>query len=67
MTEYRAGIYLRLSREHSEENNSIEAQREITTNYDMKNNYRIVKEYADNGLSLIHILQEEMHKSKVIT
>ena len=27
MKEYRAGIYLRLSREHSEENNSIEAQR----------------------------------------
>ena len=49
MKEYRAGIYLRLSREHSEENNSIEAQREITTNYAMKNNYRIVKEYADNG------------------
>ena len=51
MKEYRAGIYLRLSREHSEENNSIEAQREITTNYAMKNNYRIVKEYADNGYS----------------
>lgn len=51
MKEYRAGIYLRLSREHEEENNSIEAQREITTQYAIKNGYKIVKEYADNGYS----------------
>ena len=51
MKEYRAGIYLRLSREHPEENNSIEAQREITTNYAMQNGYKIEKEYADNGYS----------------
>lgn len=51
MKEYRAGIYLRLSREHEEENNSIEAQREITTRYAIKNGYKIVKEYADNGYS----------------
>lgn len=51
MKEYRAGIYLRLSRENTEENNSIEAQREIITNYAMKNGYRIVKEYVDNGYS----------------
>lgn len=51
MKEYRAGIYLRLSREHEEENNSIEAQREITTGYAIKNGYKIVKEYADNGYS----------------
>ena len=51
MKEYRAGIYLRLSREHAEENNSIEAQREITTNYDIKNGFKIVKEYQDNGYS----------------
>ena len=51
MEKYRAGIYLRLSKEHSEENNSIEAQREITTNYAVKNGYKIVKEYADNGYS----------------
>ena len=37
MKDYRAGIYLRLSREHPEENNSIEAQREITTKYAIKN------------------------------
>ena len=51
MKEYKAGIYLRLSKEHDEENNSIEAQREITTKYAMKNHYKIVKEYADNGYS----------------
>ncbi len=51
MKEYRAGIYLRLSKEHPEDNNSIEAQREITTNYAIKNGYKIVKEYVDNGYS----------------
>ena len=43
MKEYRAGIYLRLSKEHLEENNSIELQREITTGYAMKNGYKIIK------------------------
>ena len=51
MKEYRAGIYLRLSKEHEEENNSIEAQREITTRYAIKNGYKVVKEYIDNGYS----------------
>lgn len=51
MKEYRAGIYLRLSKENEEENNSIEAQREITTKYAKKNGYKIVKEYVDNGYS----------------
>lgn len=51
MKEYKAGIYLRLSREHEEENNSIEAQREITINYAIKNGYKIIKEYVDNGYS----------------
>lgn len=51
MKEYKAGIYLRLSKEHLEENNSIEAQREITTNYAMKNGFKIIKEYQDNGYS----------------
>lgn len=51
MKEYRAGIYLRLSSKHDEENNSIEAQREITTKYAIKNDYKIVKEYTDNGYS----------------
>lgn len=51
MKEYRAGIYLRLSREHGEENNSIDAQREITTKCAIKNGYKIVKEYVDNGYS----------------
>lgn len=51
MKEYKAGIYLRLSREHSEDNNSIEAQREITTKYAIKNGYKIAREYEDNGYS----------------
>lgn len=51
MKNYRAGIYLRLSREHPEENNSIEAQRAITTKYAIDNGYKIVKEYEDNGYS----------------
>lgn len=51
MKEYRAGIYLRLSKEHEEKNNSIEAQREITTKYAIGKGYKIVKEYVDNGYS----------------
>ena len=51
MKEYRAGIYLRLSKEHDEENNSIEAQREITSKYAASKEYKIVKEYVDNGYS----------------
>lgn len=51
MKEYRAGIYLRLSREHEEENNSIEAQREITTKYANQKGYKIFNEYIDNGYS----------------
>lgn len=33
MKDYKAGIYLRLSKEDSEVNNSIDFQREITTKY----------------------------------
>lgn len=51
MKNYRAGIYLRLSKEHTEESNSIEAQRVITTDYAKKNGFNIVKEYQDNGYS----------------
>ena len=51
MKEYKAGIYLRLSKEHEEENNSIEAQREITSKYAIKKGYKIFKEYVDNGYS----------------
>ncbi len=62
MKEYRAGIYLRLSKEHDEENNSIEAQREITTKYAMSKGYKIVKEYADNGYSGILDSRPELNK-----
>ena len=62
MKEYRAGIYLRLSKENGEENNSIEAQREITTNYAISKGYNIVKEYADNGYSGILDSRPELNK-----
>lgn len=51
MKEYKAGIYLRLSHEDIQENNSIEAQRTITTEYAKKVGYNIVQEYVDNGYS----------------
>ncbi|MBQ3409633.1 MAG: recombinase family protein [Clostridia bacterium] len=51
MKEYKAGIYLRLSHEDISENNSIEAQRTITTEYAKKNKYNVVEEYVDNGYS----------------
>ena len=51
MIDYKAGIYLRLSKEDTEVNNSIDMQREITTNYAKKHNYSIVEEYIDNGYS----------------
>ena len=62
MKEYRAGIYLRLSKEQEEENNSIEAQREITTKYAIKKGYKIVKEYVDNGYSGILDLRPALNE-----
>ena len=51
MKEYKAAIYLRLSKEDREINNSIDIQREITTNYAKEHNYNIIEEYVDNGYS----------------
>lgn len=51
MRTYKAGIYLRLSKEDDNPNNSIVAQRDITLNYAKKNNFDVVKEYIDNGWS----------------
>ena len=51
MKEYKAGAYLRLSKEDDNPNNSISAQREIILNYAKKNNFNVVKEYIDNGWS----------------
>ena len=48
---YKAGIYLRLSKEDNNPNNSIVAQRDITLDYARKNNFDVVKEYIDNGWS----------------
>ena len=49
MKEYKAGIYLRLSKEDTNTNNSIEAQRDITLNYAKKHNISVINEYVDNG------------------
>lgn len=51
MKQYNAAIYLRLSKEDKETNNSIDIQREITTNYAKEHNYNIAQEYVDNGYS----------------
>lgn len=51
MKEYKAGIYLRLSKEDTNTNNSIEAQRDITSKYAKEHGFVIVKEYVDNGWS----------------
>lgn len=49
MKTYKAGIYLRLSKEDDNPNNSIVAQRDITLGYARKNNFDVIKEYIDNG------------------
>ena len=51
MKTYKAGIYLRLSKEDDNPNNSIVAQRDITLGYARKNGFDVIKEYIDNGWS----------------
>ncbi len=51
MREYNAAIYLRLSKEDKEINNSIDIQREITTKYATEHKYNVAQEYVDNGYS----------------
>ena len=50
---YKVGIYLRLSKEDEkkEESNSITSQREIITNYANQNNLNIIDEYIDDGFT----------------
>ena len=43
--------YLRLSKEDTNTNNSIEAQRDITLNHAKKHNINVINEYVDNGYS----------------
>lgn len=62
MREYKAAIYLRLSKEDIEKNNSIDMQREITTKYAKDHNYKIVNEYIDNGYSGILNSRPELDK-----
>ena len=65
MKNYKAAIYLRLSKEDIEINNSIDMQREITTKYAKQHNYNIIEEYVDNGYS--GILDSRPALDKLIT
>lgn len=49
--EYKAGVYLRISKEDKEEKNSISSQKAIVEKYAKDHNYEIVEEYIDNGYS----------------
>lgn len=51
MKDYKAGIYLRLSKEDTNTNNSIEAQRDIILKYAKEHNINVINEYVDNGYS----------------
>ena len=62
MKNYKAAIYLRLSKEDREVNNSIDIQREITTKYAKDHNYKIVDEYVDNGYSGILSSRPELDR-----
>lgn len=48
---YKAGIYLRISKENKEEKNSISNQKAIVEKYAKSHCYEIAKEYIDNGYS----------------
>lgn len=62
MRNYKAAIYLRLSKEDREVNNSIDIQREITIKYAKDHNYNIVDEYVDNGYSGILSSRPELNR-----
>lgn len=62
MRNYKAAIYLRLSKEDREANNSIDIQREITTKYANEHKYNIVDEYIDNGYSGILSSRPELNR-----
>ena len=51
MNNYKACVYMRLSKEDNKENNSIEAQKAIAFKYAEEHQITIVKEYVDNGYS----------------
>ena len=62
MKKYKVAIYLRLSKEDIEANNSIDIQREITTKYAKEHGYNIVQEYIDNGYSGILDSRPELNR-----
>ena len=49
--EYKAGVYLRISKEDKEKKNSISSQKKKKKKYAKDHNYEIVEEYIDNGYS----------------
>ena len=65
MKEYKAGIYLRLSKEDTNTNNSIEAQRDITLKYAKEHNINVINEYVDNGYSGIIDLRPALNKMTI--
>ena len=65
MKSYNAAIYLRLSKEDRENNNSIDMQRQITTKYAKSHNYSIIDEYIDNGYSGILASRPELNRLMV--
>jgi len=65
MKSYNAAIYLRLSKEDRENNNSIDMQRQITTKYAKLHNYSIIDEYIDNGYSGILASRPELNRLMV--
>lgn len=65
MNSYNAAIYLRLSKEDRENNNSIDMQRQITTKYAKSHNYSIIDEYIDNGYSGILASRPELNRLMV--
>ena len=48
---YKAGVYIRISKEDKEERNSISSQKAIIEKYTKEHNYNIFEEYIDNGYS----------------
>ena len=72
MKEYKVAIYLRLSKEDKEKNNSIDMQRQITKKYAKDHNFNIINEYIDNGYSgvldsrpALNKLMEDINNKKI--
>ncbi len=66
--EYKAGIYVRLSREDENKESkhqaseSIKNQKEFLKNYALENNFQIIDYYADDGISGTTFEREEFNR-----